>query len=414
MAKMSKRTDNRFEIKVSVGGGKRLSVYGATEAEARKKAKELRELSTKYDMSNVCRMSVKDYMNHWLYTVKINELKPASFDRVEQSCKYQIYPYIGDLQVQALTADDIQQMLNAVAKTHSRSTVKKAYNNLNSCLNLGVARNEILRNPAIAVTLPSSAAAAKPVKEIRPFTENEIAAIVDECKRTCKNGNIANRYGYAFLLILNTGMRLGEALYLKWKDVDFENKTIYVHGNVTEHKSRTNGEADGYVIAEQETPKTKKSIRYINLNSKAIDALEHLREIIGDDERVIATENHSIVSPHNMHKYFRSILDRCYIKNVDDIIHSLRHTFATTLILKGVDIKVVSELLGHSDVGTTVNILYGHICQSSYISIFYLYNNKILINYFGYIRTNCFSIKLRFICFKNSFNCNCILSNLFQ
>lgn len=358
MAKMSKRTDNRFEIKVSVGGGKRLSVYGVTEAEARKKAKELRELSTKYDMSNVCRMSVKDYMNHWLYTVKINELKPASFDRVEQSCKYQIYPYIGDLQVQALTSDDIQQMLNAVAKTHSRSTVKKAYNNLNSCLNLGVARNEILRNPAIAVTLPSSASAAKPVKEIRPFTENEIAAIVDECKRTCKNGNIADRYGYAFLLILNTGMRLGEALYLKWKDVDFENKTIYVHGNVTEHKSRTNGEADGYVISEQETPKTKKSIRYINLNSKAIDALEHLREIIGDDERVIATENHSIVSPHNMHKYFRNILDRCYIKNVDDIIHSLRHTFATTLILKGVDIKVVSELLGHSDVGTTMRIYY--------------------------------------------------------
>ena len=62
MAKMSKRTDNRFEIKVPMGGGKRLSVYGATEAEARRKAKELREMSAKYDMSSVCRMSVKDYM----------------------------------------------------------------------------------------------------------------------------------------------------------------------------------------------------------------------------------------------------------------------------------------------------------------------------------------------------------------
>lgn len=59
-----------------------------------------------------------------------------------------------------------------------------------------------------------------------------------------------------------------------------------------------------------------------------------------------------------MHKYFRRILDRCYIKNADDIIHSLRHTFATTLILKGVDIKVVSELLGHSDAGTTMRVYY--------------------------------------------------------
>ena len=74
MAKMSKRSDDRFEIKVSVGGGKRLSVYGATEAEARKKAKELREQAIRFDMSNVCRMSVSDYMDHWLYTVKINEL----------------------------------------------------------------------------------------------------------------------------------------------------------------------------------------------------------------------------------------------------------------------------------------------------------------------------------------------------
>lgn len=358
MAKMSKRSDDRFEIKVSVGGGKRLSVYGATEAEARKKAKELREQAIRFDMSNVCRMSVSNYMDHWLYTVKINELKPASFDRVEQSCKYQIYPYIGDLQVQSLTANDIQEMVNGIAKTHSFSTVKKAYNNLNSCLNLGVARNEILRNPAIAVTLPSKASSVTVPKEIRSYTENEVAAIVDECKRTYKNGKPANRYGYAFLLLLNTGMRLGEALYLKWKDVDFENKTIYIHGNVSEHKKRNNGTSSGYVIEEQETPKTKKSIRYINLNSNAVDALKHLHEIIGDNERVIATENHTIVSSHNMHKYFRSILDRCYIKNADDIIHSLRHTFATTLILKGVDIKVVSELLGHSDAGTTMRVYY--------------------------------------------------------
>lgn len=64
MAKMSRRNDNRFEIKVSVEGGKRLSVYGAAEAEARRKAKELREQAAKFDLSNVSRMSVREYMDH--------------------------------------------------------------------------------------------------------------------------------------------------------------------------------------------------------------------------------------------------------------------------------------------------------------------------------------------------------------
>lgn len=104
--KATKRSDNRFKIKVSIGGGKRLSAYGSTEAEARRKAKELRAKAAKYDLSNVSKLSVQSYMEHWLYNVKIHELKPSSFDRVEQSCKYQIFPHIGSIQMQALTADD--------------------------------------------------------------------------------------------------------------------------------------------------------------------------------------------------------------------------------------------------------------------------------------------------------------------
>lgn len=353
--KATKRSDKRFEIKVSVGNGKRLSVYGVTEAEARRKAKELRAEAAKFDISNITKLSVRSYMEHWLYTVKIHELKPASFDRVEQSCMYQIFPCIGNIQMQALTADDIQTMLSEISKTHSYSTVKKAYNNLNACLNMGVARNELVRNPMLTVTLPKMT--EQETKEVRPYTKSEMEAIVKECTRQYKNGKYVYRYGYAYLLMVNTGIRLGEALYLKWEDVDLESHTIYIHGNVSEHKQRENGKT-GYVITEQNTPKTKKSTRYVSLNSKAIDALCKLKEIVGDDKRVIATKEHTIVSPHNMHRIFSSILRKCNIVNVNDILHSLRHTFATALILKGEDIKVVSELLGHSDVSTTMKIYY--------------------------------------------------------
>lgn len=356
MDNIGKRKDERFEIKISVGGGRRISVYGKTENEAKKKAKKLKEEAMKYDLSNISKLSVKSYMEHWLYTVKIHTLKPASFDRVEQSLKYQIFPYIGSYQVQALTANDIQLMLTQLSEKYSYSTVKKAYNNLNSCFQSGVARGELIKNPMIAVVLPANSIKTE-TKNIRAYNKNEILAIVKECSRTYSNGNPVYRYGYAFVLMLNTGIRLGEALYLKWEDVDFENRTIYIHGNVSEYKSRENGNIR-YVVSEQHSPKTKKSIRYIPLNNKAFDALIKLKEIINDDKYVIATENHTIVSPHNMHRIFSSILKKCNIRNVNDIIHSLRHTFATTLILNGENIKVVSELLGHSDVGTTMRTYY--------------------------------------------------------
>ena len=76
--KATLRKDGLYEIKVTVSNNKRVTVYGKTEAEARRKAKEKREEGAKYDLSNVKRMTVQTYMTHWLETVKKPVLKPAS------------------------------------------------------------------------------------------------------------------------------------------------------------------------------------------------------------------------------------------------------------------------------------------------------------------------------------------------
>ena len=75
---------------------------------------------------------------------------------MEQSLKYQIFPAIGHIQINALTSNDVQKMINTIINEKSYSTAKKAYNNLNACMELGVQRGEILKNPVKGVKLPSS------------------------------------------------------------------------------------------------------------------------------------------------------------------------------------------------------------------------------------------------------------------
>ena len=377
LPEIKKRKDGYYEQKITVSTNVRKSVYGATPTEVRRKAKELIAEAARYDISNVKKMTLETYMTHWLEEVKKPDLKPSSYDRVEQSLKYQIFPAIGHIQINALTSNDVQKMINTIISEKSYSTAKKAYNNLNACMELGVQRGEILKNPVKGVKLPSSK--TKERKEITAYSPEEIAAIVEEAKRTYKNGAPVYRYGYLIILILNTGMREGEPLYLKWKDVDLEKRHIYIHGNVVEVKNRTEDAEISYVLLEQDTPKTDKSTRYIPLNDNAVDALEHLRSIIRDKDRVIATKNHTITSPRKVYKTqvyktMECILKKCGLTDKENLVHALRHTFATTLIRSGVDIKAVSEILGHEDVSTTLNT-YHHVVEQQKHSAVMTLNN---------------------------------------
>ena len=307
--------------------------------------------------------SVESYMTNWLETVKKPSLKRRSYDRIEQTLKYQIFPEIGNIQLKKLTTNDIQLMLNKISEERSYSTAKKAYDNINACLNLAVIRGELISNPVLGAVLPKN----KVRRDVSSYTEEQIRLIAEEAVSLYKNNKIRYRYGYAIILILNTGMRVGEALYLKWKDVNLEKRYIYVHGNVSVPKTHKKGKS--YELIEQDSPKTDKSTRYISLNDNAVNALINLRKIIGDSNRVIATSNRTITSPHKIYDTMKRILDRCEIYGAVDIVHALRHTFATMLIRQGEDIKVVSELLGHSDVATTIRIYYHTIEEQKHSAV---------------------------------------------
>lgn len=301
--------------------------------------------------------TVEEYIKDWLYNVKANTLKPSSFDRKEQIINYQVLPYIGNIGINSLSADDIQTMVNELKERYSFSTVKKAYECINACLKYAVKRRDIAYNVAESVAIPTNIQRSS--SDIHFFTEDETRLILQESVRCCKNGNRAYRIGEIFIFLLNTGLRIGEALALEWENIDFKKQLATVRNNVVYVKDRTSS-GRSYRCIKQPSTKTKNGSRIVPLNSEAVRALISLKGINGSTPYVFATKNGKRIHPRNVDRTFRGILQRCNIPCTG--VHSLRHTFASRLFAKGVDVKTVSELLGHSDVGITYDT-YIHLIQ---------------------------------------------------
>lgn len=323
------------------------------------------QILVEYDVSEnfAASVTVEDYIKKWLYEVKANTLKPSSFDRKEEVINYQIIPYIGGISIHSLSSDDIQAMINELKKSYSYSTVKKAYECINACLKYAVKKRDLLYNAAESVTIPKNTQPSD--GELRFFTEDEMRLIMQESVRCHNNGNRVYRIGGEMItFLLNTGLRIGEALALEWQNVDFKKQLATVRSNVVYVKDRSESNRS-YCCVKQLSTKTRNGSRIIPLNSEAMRALISLKGLNGNTPYVFATKNGKRITPRNIDRTFRSILKRCGIACTG--VHSLRHTFASRLFAKGVDVKTVSELLGHSDVGITYDT-YIHLIQEQRIT----------------------------------------------
>lgn len=345
------------------GRGDYKVVYGKTEQEAKRKLKELIKQIHSSEYLYVRKQSVKEFMTDWLTTVKVNDLKPKSYDRLEQTLEKDVFPYIGSLQVNGIAADDVQKMINGLREDgRSYSTIKKAYNAVNACFTNGLQRQKVKVNPCYGVILPNSKLFKK--KQIQFFTQEEAASLVSHALSTWSNGTRRYPLGDFVPLLLNTGLRLGEVLALQWdRDVNLDAGTITVHKNIVTVRNRQDS-GPKYKVVEQDDIKTDSGQdRVIPLNDAAQNALRSLKNVTGDSLYVLTTKNGTQVKQRQLDQMFRRIQlaagcpdDRIYG------LHSLRHTFATLLIYNGTDVKVVSKLLGHSDISITYNT-YVHIIK---------------------------------------------------
>ena len=259
-------------------------------------------------------------------------------------------------------ADDIQRLINQLynEKKLSFSSIKKVYVALNSCFNHALMDEAITRNPCLGIVLPS---AAERTKRISSLNKEEVNLLKKEVSKLDTSGKPLYYYGYAYLLILNTGLRMGEALSLTWEDVDFKNKTITVSKNsiLTKKRDASGNKTGGYELQIQNSTKTSSGNRTIPLNQSAMEALLKLKHG-NSTEYVISNSRHKSVLPSNFERTFFLILKNAGIEKHCGV-HALRHTFASMLFSKGVDVKIVSKLLGHSSVKITYDT-YVHLFES--------------------------------------------------
>ena len=325
-----KRKDGRWEARyvkeITVEGVKKYgSVYAKTYNEV--KAKQQLFLLPEKHKQNAVKKSVSDVMYEWLETNK-NQVKITTYQKYKSTIEKHIIPELGRIQIQFLTSAIIQQFTDKLLmKNISRTTV----NDILIVLGMGLAYAE----KEYSLHIPKISLVKNPPKEMRVLSVSEQNLFVEYLL------NKNDVFSFGMLLALFTGLRIGELCALTWDDIG--ETTIRV--NKTVQRIQQNDSTEIITLP----PKTVSSNRIIPI-PKELMLLIKSRRNIGS---VLKQENGKSVEPRLMQMKFKKYTDECGIENIN--FHSLRHSFATRCVEVGFDIKTLSEILGHSDVKTTLN-----------------------------------------------------------
>lgn len=327
------------------------SFYGKTEREA---AKKLKDYKTKIILgaSDQKKISYENFLENWLERKKL-QLKPQSFSRLDSTIRNHIIDSksgIGFYDLDKIDAEIIQNLIDIKSKKISFSSTKKIYDALNESMRFARSSGRIAQNPVDLVVLPTQGSRIykkknSDVNNLEIFTEDEIKRFVEVVNIKYQNSSPVFNNGRIFLLMLNTGLRVGEVGALKWTDFDGVNHTIKVNKTIIKDKDE-NGKT---IFIEQDSAKTKGSERVLKLNANALKSIPDTRK--GD--YIYCSKSGKLLLPGNIQHMLDRVLIKAKISHKST--HVFRHTYASRLFEKGVDVKVVSELLGHSSVQTTYN-----------------------------------------------------------
>lgn len=295
-------------------------------------------------------MSVSDFMDYFYQNYSdINLAYNTKINVHRNSIDNHIKPAIGHYKLKSVTPKILQDFFtNLYKRGYKKESLKKVYGVLSKSFSMGLYPWEFIRfNPMKYVTL----------RDYR-YDENRELVIIskEDFNRVSNYYKETDNYFYIVInLCYHTGMRRGEALALKYNDIDLDNKIIHIRHSITYMKNGT---------WELKSPKTYSSYRSIAIGETLCDIIrEHKSKmkLMHPNQDFICAKlsNGKMITIHDT-KYMNRRTREIF--GIDFSLHSLRHTHASMLLACGVSMKIVSEKLGHNNISTTMDI-YTHVSK---------------------------------------------------
>jgi len=330
-------------------------------------AAALRErLSTVDKGSHVApnRVTVEQHFTLWLDGLR---KEPSTIASYRKNVRLHVLPYVGALRVDQLTGTRLTKLYRQLEKSGrhdgkgglSARTVRYVHTIVHSALRAAVRDGLLLANPADKADPPSAKEAASP--EMRFWKAEEMRAFL--AQREAAEDELL----CAWSLLVSTGMRRGEALALRWADVDFDRGRLSVRRSAGLVKDP--GQTQRVVIGATKSGKA----RTVDLDPATLAMLRAHRARQGtlalalarDDCYVLADLEGRVRQPERLSRRFETAVRQARKALGEDAVpeirlHDLRHTHATLLLAAGVPVKVVSERLGHANATITLGV-YAHV-----------------------------------------------------
>lgn len=340
-------SDGRWEGYISLPGMERKFFTGKTRATVKAKLDAAQKAIASGQPAKFERKRFSDFIDDWL-----GEMRPAvkakTWTRYEQLIRVYAKTAFGKLNLEKITAQHVQRLYSDMTQLGRADRTKlQLHAVLKKAFEQAILWNLVSSSPMVGV--------------IRPKPEHkEMLTLSPEQARTFLGAVQGERYEALFVLALTAGMRQGELLGLRWEDVDIGTGTVRIQRSLQRTK-------EGFSLTE---PKTKHSRRQIVLTDVAREALERHRvnqtaeRILKDDywqkQKLVFTNTTGgpIESSHLLRHCFYPVLERAGLPKIR--FHDLRHTAATLMLGQGVHPKIVSEMLGHSNIAITLD-LYSHV-----------------------------------------------------
>lgn len=344
----------QWQARYTDADGRRRSVYGKTRKEAADKLREALAARESGQPLPTGRQTVAAYLDEWLEQTAKPRVRPATYRSYAERVRLYLKPQLGRVRLRDLTALHVQRMVGEMGKRTSARTgrplsarsIGMTLTVLHTALADALAFRLVSHNAAEAVRAPSA-------------TRRRPDALTVADARRLLDAFAADRYRALVTVALSLGLRQGEALGLRWADVDLDARTLTVRHQI----QRVDGQ---YVFT---PPKSDSSRRVVVLPSAIVEELRAHRARQNEDrlaagpawsalDLVFCREDGGPLNGTAVTKRFQKVLDRAGLPAMT--FHHLRHGCATLLLAQGVPLRVVQDQLGHSQISLTANT-YAHV-----------------------------------------------------